>query len=253
MLIEDVKPLILGSLSELDLARAGACCREFQRAYRIRLAEERQKLVLLPEDIWGKPVVRTLCRLLQHTVCGPGVYSDMYGFCPWEGFVHAEGDVHQTRQRSSLVAIVIVAENDGHLIDSGIFSRHSRVKMLDVPKHAGVVIWGMHFRESPGNEAQGVGRFKAALHSAPAVLGLLLAACTGGREAEPAVWQYPITHRLSLRSMPEGAEGLREAGRVIAPLRQFAKSVVIEWPPDPRRFWRGSRYKPYVKVEMVLG
>jgi hypothetical protein len=231
MLIEDVKPLILGALSVLDLARAGACCREFQQAYRNRLAEERQELILLPGYIWGKPMVKTISRVLQHVLCGPGVYSDLDGFCAGLGFVHAEGDVRMTRHRSSphlAMAAVLVDLEDASYMKGGFFTMRFMVRM-DVPKPDRFVIHAKHFRESPGNDVQWEVSVIAALGSAPTVLGLLLAACTGGREAEAPVWRFPMTLRLWLSDMSAGAEGLREAGCVTAPLTQYAKSAVMEW------------------------
>jgi hypothetical protein len=63
-----VKPIIFGHLSLWDVARAAISCREFRDAYRLLLAEGRQKLMGLAEKNYGKPMLNTLVVVMRQGI-----------------------------------------------------------------------------------------------------------------------------------------------------------------------------------------
>jgi hypothetical protein len=62
---------------------------------------------------------------------------------------------------------------------------------------------------------------------APPALGLLLAVYRGYPEAVTPTWESPLTVELSFTRRPVGDDGKREAECSVAPLRKYAKSVVL--------------------------
>jgi hypothetical protein len=239
-LVDDVKPAILSHLSLPDSARAAVTCREFQDAYRVRLAAEQQNFVTLTEETFSQALVRALVGAIRQAMCKSGrqqldwVPKDQWATVTIDmsGCLHPEAESAFPHNKSL-----------------AILHAHPRSPWLDVVPGPFTSLGGLIFHgkecgrwksmnfdviKYSNNDARVSLRVTADKAVAPAAVGLLLATCAGYKhmpedsEVVPARWDTPATVALVLWDFPLGARGKKEAECLIAPVRHLAESVVIK-------------------------
>ncbi len=233
-----MKPDILGHLSVLDLARAATSCREFRNAYRHRLAAERQELRDAAQKLYGTDLINTFVRLVRQCMCDPARCSDLGDRGSTLGFIDLEGQLHTCDTRKQLrssrpSAWVEAPAPDGASIFSPALVGFKRIfigVMRTRKKLGGALI--LNKFPSDGVRVSVVAAVNKA--AAPALLGLLLAICTGNQQAMPAAWLSPVTVRVVVTGNTAGPSGEQEAKCLIAPLRHLAGSVTVNTPAGIR-------------------
>jgi hypothetical protein len=250
-LCDDLRESTLEHLSVRDLAGAAATCRDFQKAYLDRAAEERANLIASAKDAYGDGVFSGFVAGFQRAMLGLTAFPD-------DMYKEGESEVDEATCGAMLITNVGEPEYATPKEHEKWRSSNEPCAMIIKPFFASELLTGeVQVRHAEGNigvrassvwsmhrcgETHILLEVDEGIGEAALVLGLILAACRETPDASLQSPRNPLTIHLFLYYASSGLAGVREAEDLVAPLRSLAESVTVC--RHPSRHGQGVRSLP---------